>query len=105
MRGQVFDLDCPPSTLMHVPVTQLARGEARKATTAATSSGVPNLPEGIFSSTNLAILSGFSFWRRSQLPPGKTMDPGATELTRIPFSAASLAKLAVMLIIADLAAL
>src|SRR5581483_4259927 len=35
-----------PSTGMHAPVTQLARSEARKATTSATSSGLPKRFQG-----------------------------------------------------------
>jgi hypothetical protein len=46
-----FPLCCAPSTMMHAPVTQLARSEAKKATTSATSSGVPIRSQGIVLST------------------------------------------------------
>ncbi len=41
-----FPLCCAPSTMMHAPVTQLARSDAKKATTSATSSGVPIRSQG-----------------------------------------------------------
>ena len=46
-----FALCCAPSTAMQAPVIQLARSDARKATTSATSSGVPIRPHGIVLST------------------------------------------------------
>lgn len=46
-----FPLCCAPSTMMHAPVTQLARSDAKKATTSATSSGVPIRFQGIVLST------------------------------------------------------
>ena len=41
---------------------------------------------------NAAIPSGSSRVRRSQPPPGKTIEPGATALTRIPDGASSMAR-------------
>ena len=83
----MFDLLWPPSTLTQAPVTQLARGEARKTTTLATSSAVPKRPRGMFWRTNWAIPSGSSCWRRHHEPPGWLMEPGATEFTRMPCGA------------------
>ena len=62
---------------MQAPVTQLARGEQRKTTTLAISSGVPKRPIGMFSSTKRRIPSGSSSSRRPQEPPGKAVEPGA----------------------------
>ena len=68
---------------MQAPVTQLALGEQRKATTAATSSGRPKRPIGISRRTKSAIPCGSARWRRSQPPPGNQIEPGATLLTRM----------------------
>src|SRR5947199_281972 len=62
---------------MHAPASQLARGEATNATTSATSSGLPNRPNGSSRLTMSAMASGSAFCRRSQLPPGNKIDPGA----------------------------
>ena len=48
----------PPSTLRQAPVTHEARGEARNATTFATSSGRPKRPKAIVSSTLRWMASG-----------------------------------------------
>ncbi len=68
----------------HVPDTQLALGDARNATTSATSSGVPNRPNGRSRFTMSAMPAGSAFCRRSQPPPGNRIEPGAIEFTRIP---------------------
>src|SRR3954468_21676051 len=72
-----------PSTTTDVPLIQLARGDARNATTAPTSSGRPKRPNGSYRRMKSAIPSGSSFTRRSHEPPGKRIDPGATLLTRM----------------------
>src|SRR5215207_6987625 len=54
-RHQMFDRDCPPSTLMQAPVIQPARGDARNTATSATSSAVPKRPDGMFCATNCAM--------------------------------------------------
>jgi hypothetical protein len=61
---------------MHAPVIQPARGEQRKVTTSATSSGRPKRPAGISLLTKAAIPAGSLCWRRSQPPPGKRIEPG-----------------------------
>jgi len=73
----------PPSTTQQAPVTQEARGEARKAMTVATSSAVPKRPSGMFSLTKLDMPSGSSCCRFHQVPPGAAIDPGATLFTRM----------------------
>ena len=88
---QINDLDWQPSTLTQAPVMSEARSEARKTTTFATSSGRPNRPSGISALTNCSIASGFSRQRRSQDPPGKRIEPGATVFTRMLKGASSLA--------------
>src|SRR5262249_20203301 len=80
---QMLALDWPPSTVAQAPVIQLARGEARKATSAATSSGLPNRPNGISRRMNSAMPAGSSCWRFHHDPPSKRIEPGATLLTRI----------------------
>jgi hypothetical protein len=55
---QMFDRDWPPSTLIVAPTSHDARGEARKATTSATSSARPKRPAAIFASMKAAIPSG-----------------------------------------------
>src|ERR1700730_4206164 len=76
--------DWQPSTGTHEPLIQLARGEARNATTEPTSSARPKRPNGSSRPTNSAISPGSACWRRSHEPPGNRIDPGATLLTRIP---------------------
>ena len=85
------ECDCPPSALIQAPVTKLDRSEARKQTTLAISSTVPKRPIGNSFFTNSAIPFGSVIQRLSQLPPGNRIDPGATELTRIPSEASSVA--------------
>ena len=80
---QIRDLDWQPSTVMLAPLTQLALGEDRNATTSPTSSARPNRPKGKFSRTNVAIPSGSSCWRRCHEPPGNEIEPGATLFTRM----------------------
>ena len=75
--------DWPPSTVQQAPVTRLAWSDARKATTPATSSGLPKRPSGRSDLTKAAIPSGSACCRRSQLLPGKISEPGATLLTRM----------------------
>src|SRR5262249_3012291 len=72
-----------PSTTTDAPLTHEARGEARKATTAATSSGRPKRPKGSSSRIIRAMASGSDCWRRYHEPPGNMIEPGATLLTRI----------------------
>lgn len=48
-RQPFQNVNCPPSTTSAWPVTKAASSEARKATTAATSSGVPKRAIGILS--------------------------------------------------------
>src|SRR6185312_10110456 len=80
---QIWERDWQPSTGTLAPLIQLARGDTRNATTAPTSSGRPNRPNGSSRDTNSAIPAGSSFCRRSQDPPGNRIDPGATLLTRM----------------------
>ena len=68
---------------MLAPLTQLAFGEARNATTWATSSGVPKRPNGSSRRTNSAMPSGSACCRFHHDPPGKRIDPGAMLLTRM----------------------
>ena len=67
------------------PVANPARGDARKATAAATSSGVPSRPSGMrvksFSFCSGVITSVMAV----------SMKPGATAFTRTPRGASSLA--------------
>src|SRR5437588_12722487 len=81
--------DWPPSTVQLAPVTRLARSEARKLTTAATSSGRPKRPSGMSDLTKAVMPSGSACCRRSQDPPGNMIDPGATLLTRMLCAASS----------------
>ena len=57
---QIRERDWQPSTGTLAPLIQLARGETRNATTAPTSSGRPNRPNGSSRRTNSAIPSGSS---------------------------------------------
>ena len=62
---------------------RLAFSEARNATVSPMGSGQPNFPAGRFRSMKSATCSGVLFcWKRSQLLPGKSMEPGAMQLTR-----------------------
>src|SRR5687768_15321710 len=101
----MFDFDWPPSTFKATPVIQLAAGEQRKTTALAISSGVPKRPEGMFCLTNSAMPSGSCRTRRSHPPPGKRIEPGATELTRMPSGASCSALFLACEVIADLTAL
>src|SRR5262249_44022457 len=80
---QIGERDWHPSTGTLAPLIQLARGDPRNATTAPTSSGRPNRPNGSSRLTKSAIPSGSSRTRRSHDPPGNRIDPGATLFTRI----------------------
>src|SRR5262249_5950270 len=82
-RDQIRERDWQPSTGTLAPLIQLARGETRNATTAPTSSGRPNRPNGSSRRTKSAINTGPSRTRRSPLPPGNRIDPGATLLPRM----------------------
>ena len=79
----MFDLDWQPSTVIDAPLIQLARGEARNATTDPTSSARPKRPNGSSRLTKSAMTSGSACWRRCQDPPGNRIEPGATLLTRM----------------------
>ena len=59
-RDQIRERDWQPSTGTHAPLIQLARADTRNATTAPTSSGRPNRPNGSSSLTSSAIPSGSS---------------------------------------------
>lgn len=48
----------PPSTAIEAPFTLLARSDARKATTAANSCGVPMQPAGIWRVQSAKMASG-----------------------------------------------
>ena len=54
----MFDRDWQPSTVIDAPLIQLARGEARKATTAPTSSARPKRPNGSSRLMNSAMPCG-----------------------------------------------
>ena len=58
--NQIRERDWQPSTGTLAPLIQLARGDTRNATTAPTSSGRPNRPNGSSRRTNSAIPSGSS---------------------------------------------
>ena len=75
-RGSAFERPWQPSTGTHAPLIQLARGEARKATTAPTSSGRPKRPNGSSRRTKSAMPSGSACWRLCHEPPGKQDRPG-----------------------------
>lgn len=70
----------PPSTGIVAPVTNDAPGPNKNTTTAATSSGVPNLRIGTdaTSSSFVILESSADFWK-----PGVSIRPGATTLTRM----------------------
>ena len=78
-----------PSTGMHAPLTQLARGEASHATASPTSSARPKRPNGSSRATKSAMPAGSACWRWCQEPPGNRMEPGAIVLTRMFFGASS----------------
>ena len=59
--SQINDRDWQPSTGNDEPLIQLARGDARNATAAATSSGRPKRPKGSSLRMNSAIASGSAF--------------------------------------------
>ena len=82
-RNQIRERDWQPSTGTLAPLIQLARADARNATTAPTSSGRPNLPNGSSLLMKSAMPAGSSCWRRCHEPPGNRIEPGATLLTRI----------------------
>src|ERR1051326_6089949 len=73
----------PPSTERIWPVTQLASGEARNGPTRATSSGWPSRPNGM-PRRIASYRRGLLILARSQVPPGNSIEPGATQLTRMP---------------------
>ena len=72
---QICDRDWQPSTVTDEPLIQLARGDARNATTSPTSSARPKRPNGSSLRTNSAIASGSALTRLSHEPPGKRIDP------------------------------
>ncbi len=74
--NQIRERDWQPSTGTLAPLTQLARGEARKATTVPTSSGRPNRPNGSSRARKSAIPTGSSRCRLSHDPPGNRIEPG-----------------------------
>ena len=83
LQDQRFDFDWQPSTTTEAPLIQLARGEARNATTSPTSSARPKRPNGSSRLTNSAMPSGSACCRRCHEPPGNRIEPGATLTTRM----------------------
>src|SRR6185503_19238575 len=83
MIRQMFDRLWQPSTTIDAPLIQLARGDARKATTWPTSSGRPKRPKGSSRLIISAMPCGSVCWRRCHEPPGNMIEPGATLLTRM----------------------
>src|ERR1043166_4422501 len=79
----------PPFTPMISPVMNEASGEARKATAAATSSGLPKRPIGVICRTTSSEAAGTS------AVMSVSMKPGATALTVAPFLANSRASVLV----------
>jgi RNA polymerase sigma-70 factor (ECF subfamily) len=73
----------PPSTVHTAPVTYEASSDARKAMTAATSSGRPMRPSGIAASSRARCAESL----RHQSFIGVSVIPGKTPLTRIPAAA------------------
>ena len=59
-RNQIWERDWQPSTGTLAPLIQLARGDARNATTAPTSSGRPKRPNGSSRLTKSAMPAGSS---------------------------------------------
>src|SRR6202140_5289381 len=84
-----------PSTTIICPVTYDADSQARNAIAAATSSGRPGRPTGVFLP---AIIS-------SAVEDAVSIQPGATAFTVIPLRATSIARLRVSPIMPALAAL
>ena len=80
--NQIRERDWQPSTGTLAPLIQLARGETRNATTAPTSSGRPNRPNGSSRLTKSAIPSGSSCTADPR-SPGNRIEPGATLFTRM----------------------
>src|SRR2546428_12307157 len=74
---------------MLAPLIHEARLDRMKATTSATSSGVPRRPHGNSRRSNSANRSASSARKRSQPPPGNMIDPGLTVLIRIRDGASS----------------
>src|SRR3954452_11677391 len=72
----------PPSTTIDWPVTYEAAGEARKAISAATSSGVPGRPTGVFAPARSS----------SSVEDAVAIQPGATLLTVMPLGPSSSAR-------------
>ena len=80
--NQIRERDWQPSTGTLAPLIQLARGDARNATTAPTSSGRPKRPNGSSAARtrpSLRIVLDAPIPR----PPQIRIDPGATLLTRM----------------------
>src|SRR5688572_4538172 len=87
----------PPSTANAEPVTHDARGDARNATTAATSSGVPMRPSGtrFDARSPAAFRNDFHFGPAlrcaSAVHESVSTGPGQTAFTRTPSGASSFA--------------
>ena len=75
---QMLLLDWQPSTTTDAPLTQLARGEARNATTSPTSSARPKRPNGSSRRRTRRCPPGSACCRFCHEPPGNRIDPGAT---------------------------
>ena len=81
----VPDSDEPPSTPNTCPVTKRARSLASSAIASPTSSAVPMRPRDVLSASS-ALSSGLRFAIMSV-----SMQPGATQLTRMPDGPSSFA--------------
>src|SRR5207244_13658578 len=84
--GHRLPLYCTPSTASVTPDIQEARLDERKTTAAATSSAVPSRPKGMLLRM-ASYLCGLRCLTRSHAPPGNSIEPGATQLTLMPFGA------------------
>ena len=86
-------------------MTQEARGDSRNVITSATSGSGPSRPNGNWVAWKVAKSSGLPLGASfSQPPPGNRIEPGLTELTRMPSTASSWAAVAASWISAALAA-
>src|SRR5690606_35209522 len=85
----------PPSTTRLAPVTNEARSEARNATHSATSRGCAMRPSGCIAATDRLSAAGSGSRLRAQSSIGVSTEPGATQLTRTPALAMSMAMLRV----------
>ena len=80
---------CPPSTEMVWPVTQLASGEARNSDDLRHLLGPAQPAERDAAQDRVVEAAGCRSCASPTLPPGNSIEPGATQLTRMPFFASS----------------